>query len=100
MQKIFFKKDKDTYINNFLENVKYPQNKNIKEYLNIGKYEDLDELLEFIWKKEDFEELKSKGSKIEVFLGENDKIIDSSVAKDFFKEFATVYYFKDKGHLL
>lgn len=100
MQKLFFKKDKETYINNFLENVKYPQNKNIKEYLNIGKYEDLDELLEFIWKKEDFEELKSKGSKIEVFLGENDKIIDSSVAKDFFKEFATVYYFKDKGHLL
>ena len=38
--------------------------------------------------------------KIEVFLGQNDKIIDSLAAKDFFKEFATVYYFKDKGHLL
>jgi hypothetical protein len=33
-------------------------------------------------------------------LGQNDKIIDSLDAKEFFKEFATVYYFKDKGHLL
>ncbi|HKM18967.1 MAG TPA: hypothetical protein VJY14_02790, partial [Aliarcobacter sp.] len=79
---------------------KYPQNKDIKEYLHIGKYEELEELLEFIWKKEDFDKLISKGIKIEVFLGGNDKIIDSFVAKDFFKDFATVYYFKDKGHLL
>ena len=100
MQKLFFKKDEKSYINNFLENVKYPQNNDIKEYLHIGKYEELEELLEFIWKKEDFEKLISKGIKIEVFLGGNDKIIDSFVAKDFFKDFATVYYFKDKGHLL
>ncbi|WP_228154479.1 pimelyl-ACP methyl ester esterase BioV [Aliarcobacter cryaerophilus] len=100
MQKLFFKKDEKSYINNFLENVKYPQNKDIKEYLDIGKYEELEELLEFVWKKEDFENLISKRIKIEVFLGGKDKIIDSFVAKEFFKEFATVYYFKDKGHLL
>ncbi|PRM97353.1 hypothetical protein CJ670_05435 [Arcobacter cryaerophilus gv. crypticus] len=100
MQKLFFKKDEKSYINNFLENVKYPQNKDIKEYLHIGKYEELEELLEFVWKKEDFEKLISKRIKIEVFLGEKDKIIDSFFVKEFFKDFATVYYFKDKGHLL
>ena len=100
MQKLFFKKDEKSYINNFLENVKYPQIKDIKEYLNTGKYEELEDLLNFKWIKEDFEKLISKGIKIEVFLGGNDKIIDSLAAKEFFKEFATVYYFKDKGHLL
>ncbi|MCD8541384.1 MAG: hypothetical protein LRY22_01715 [Aliarcobacter cryaerophilus] len=48
-----------------------------------------------------FRRVDKKGIKIEVFLGQNDKIIDSlEDAKEFFKEFATVYYFKDKGHLL
>jgi hypothetical protein len=41
-----------------------------------------------------------KGTKIEIFLGGVDKIIDSSKAKEFFKDFATVYYIKEKGHLL
>ena len=84
----------------FLENVKDKSTKSIENFFKKGSFKELDELLNFKWNKEDLEELIKKGIKIEVFLGQNDKIIDSLAAKEFFKEFATVYYFKDKGHLL
>ena len=100
MQLMFFKKDEDAYIKNFLENVKDKSTKSIENFFKKGSFKELDELLNFKWNKEDLEELIKKGIKIEVFLGQNDKIIDSLDAKEFFKEFATVYYFKDKGHLL
>ena len=100
MQLMFFKKNKEEYKNNFLQNVKYPLLKNIDSYVKDGTYEELSELLNFIWKKEDLQKLVDKNIKIEIFLGEKDKIINSLEAKEFFKEFATVYYFKDKGHLL
>ena len=100
MQLMFFKKDEDAYIKNFLENLKDKSTKSIENFFKKGSFKELDELLNFKWNKEDLEELIKKGIKIEVFLGQNDKIIDSLDAKEFFKEFATVYYFKDKGHLL
>ena len=100
MQLMFFKKDEDAYIKNFLENLKDKSTKSIENFFKKGSFEELNELLNFKWSKEDLEELIKKGIKIEVFLGQNDKIIDSLAAKEFFKEFATVYYFKDKGHLL
>jgi hypothetical protein len=100
MQLMFFKKNKEEYKNNFLQNVKYPLLKNIDSYVKDGTYEELSELLNFIWKKEDLQKLVDKNIKIEIFLGEKDKIINSLEAKVFFKEFATVYYFKEKGHLL
>lgn len=100
MQLMFFKKDEEQYIKNFLENVKSPFYKDVEKYFSKGSIEELKELLNFIWNKEELKKLVSKGIKIEVFLGEKDLIIDSNEAKEFFKDFATVYYFKDKGHLL
>ncbi len=97
---MFFKKDEEQYIKNFLGNVKSPIYKDIDKYFKKGNIQELKELLEFIWSKDDLKKLNSKGVKIEVFLGAKDLIIDSNEAKDFFKDFATVYYFKDKGHLL
>ncbi|WP_198306355.1 pimelyl-ACP methyl ester esterase BioV [Arcobacter vandammei] len=100
MQKMFFKKDEVAYIKNFLENVKSPKSADISNYFKKGSFEELEELLNFVWSRENLEKLVQKGIKIEVFLGGNDKIIDSFEAKEFFKDFATVYYFKEKGHLL
>src|SRR5574344_1696410 len=71
------------FIKNFLENVKDKSTKSIENFFKKGSFKELDELLNFKWNKEDLEELIKKGIKKEVF-----------------KEFATVYYFKDKGHLL
>ena len=50
--------------------------------------------------KIDLEKVISRGTRIEVFLGADDKIIDSKEAYEFFKEYATVYFIKNKGHIL
>jgi RNA recognition motif-containing protein len=44
--------------------------------------------------------LLEKNIKIEVFLGQLDKIIDAQAVYDFFKPYATVYFIKNSGHIL
>lgn len=100
LQLMFFKKDKENYIKNFLENVSFPTDIKMKKYFKEGLDSELEELLNYEWDKNKLKELVEKGIKIEVYLGGKDKIIDHESAKDFFKEFATVYYIKDKGHIL
>ncbi|XPV70495.1 MAG: pimelyl-ACP methyl ester esterase BioV [Halarcobacter sp.] len=100
MQLMFFKKDSKAYCENFLENITYPSNKNMKKYFNQGTYEELEELLNYTWDKKRLQELLNKGIKLEVYFGAKDKIFDTSLASDFFKEFAIVYYIKEKGHIL
>ena len=100
MQLMFFKKDANTYCENFLKNVASPTNQDISKYFNQGTIEELEELLNYEWSKEKLQKLVENGTKIEVFLGGVDKIIDAQKAKEFFKDFATVYYIKEKGHLL
>lgn len=100
MQLMFFKKDANSYCENFLKNVISPTTKDISKYFNMGTYEELEELLNYEWNKEKLQKLLDKGTKIEIFLGGIDKIIDSAKAKEFFVGFATVYYIKEKGHLL
>lgn len=99
-QLMYFKKDANAYCHNFLENVINPTNLDISKYFDLGTAEQLEELLNYNWSEEKLQKLLDKGTKIEVYLGAIDKIIDASKAKDFFKNFATVYYIKEKGHLL
>lgn len=100
LQLMFFKKDAKSYCENFLKNVVYPKELNLEKYFELGTYEELEELLTFEWNEEDIKKVLNKGTKIEVYLGSVDKIIDSSKAKDFFRKFATVYYINEKGHIL
>lgn len=100
MQLMFFKKDAQAYCDNFLENIAYPNNKDTSKYFKLGTNEELEELLTYEWCEEKLQRLLDKGVKIEVYLGEKDKIIDSKKANDFFKDYATVYYIKEKGHIL
>ncbi len=93
-----FEKNKDTYTKIFFKNIS--QGKNLNKYFNLGKEKELEELLLFIWKESDFKILEEKGIEIEVYLGGQDKIIMAQNAYDFFKKFAIVYYFKEKGHIL
>ncbi len=99
-QLMFFKKDANNYCQNFLKNVSYPTNLNMNDYFKMGSKEELEELLNYKWDEEKFQILINRGIKIEVYLGELDKIIDSNCAKDFFKNYSTVYYLKEKGHIL
>lgn len=99
-QVMYFKKDANAYCHNFLSNVIFPLQIDISKYFQLGTAEQLEELLNYNWSEEKLQKIILKGTKIEVYLGEKDKIIDSLKAKDFFKNFGTVYYIKEKGHLL
>jgi len=100
VQLLNFKKDSLRYTENFLKNVLYPSKKDISNYIQDGSYEELEELLNFEWKEDELKELQKRGIDIEVHLGGLDKIIDPKIAYEFFKPYATVYYYKDKGHIL
>jgi len=100
MQLMYYKKDEQAYCNTFLQNISFPSKVNMKEYYKEATSKELNELLYYTWNKNDLFKLLEKGTKIEVYLGQKDKIIDTNSAKDFFKEFATVYYIKQKGHIL
>ena len=101
MQLMFFKKDSLGYSENFLKNVLFPRvDVDVSKYFKMGTFEELDELLNYEWSEEKLQKVIDMGTKIEVYLGSVDKIIDSQKAKEFFTKFATVYYIKEKGHLL
>jgi len=99
-----FRKDKNSYIKNFLtkaginkwkmENGKWK----ILEEIEIKECneKELKELFTFEWEK--IKEVKN--IKIEVFLGECDRIIALKKAYEFFKNYADVYFIKNTNHFL
>ena len=97
---MYFKKDSNAYIELFSKNVIFPKNIDISKYFKIGSIAELEELLFYQWSEEKLQKVVDRGTKIEVYLGSEDKIIDALKTKEFFQKFATVYYIKDKGHLL
>ncbi len=100
MQTLYFSKDKNRYVKEFLEKTIYPSDFDIKAYFKEGTLEELKELLNYKWSTEKIKVLKKRGLEIEVYLGEKDKIINPNSALDFFLPFADVYYMKDVGHML
>ena len=99
-QLLYFKKDPKKYIENFLKNVTYKSSIDLNRYLKSATANELKELLYFKWNREDLKKISSNGTIIEVILGENDKIINSKKALEFFKGVATTYYIKNANHIL
>ena len=93
-------KNEDLYTKRFLKNISSPSNIDMTIYYKEPKANDLSELLNFIFLEDDLKYIQNKGIKIEVYLGEKDKIIDVDFARDFFIDFATIFYVKDVGHIL
>ena len=100
LQTLSFAKNSDTYTQNFMRNIAYPSNFDIQKYLQKGTLEELEMLLNYEWDKEKLQILHERNITIEVYLGEQDAIINALHVKDFFVPFANVYYFKRVGHIL
>jgi len=96
----YYKADKDSYTEEFLKNVTYPSKINLYDYLDVNRYEELEELLSYVWDKEKILELIERGVTIEVFMGKDDKIVNTEKSYEFFSKLTTVYLFKNRGHLL
>lgn len=100
LQLLYFKKDETEYKNNFVKNTIYPNNVSIKKYITTGTYEELDELLNYEWNEEDLKSILKANIKLEVFVGSEDKIVNSEASKELFRKFGEVYYIKGVGHSL
>jgi pimeloyl-ACP methyl ester carboxylesterase len=100
LQTLSFSKNSALYTQNFMQNIVSPSNFDMQPYFKQGSVEELHELLHYIWDAEKLKMLKERGIKIEIYVGEQDTIINALHVKDFFLPFASVYYFKRVGHIL
>jgi pimeloyl-ACP methyl ester carboxylesterase len=96
----YFQNSPEEYTKQFLLNVAYPNNINLNKYRKEGSKDELKELLEYQWDKDKIKTLQKKGIIIEIFLGVNDRIIDTKSAFNFFSKITTTYIIKNTGHLL
>jgi len=96
----YFEANRESYVKQFLQNVAYPSKISLNNYLNLGTKEELHALLSYVWNEEKIKEVLKRGTSIEVFIGDEDKIIDSKEAITFFRELSTLYIIKKSGHLL
>jgi pimeloyl-ACP methyl ester carboxylesterase len=96
----YFEEGQEAYVTKFLENTSYPSDINLGKYLHVGTKNELEALLTYEWDRSRIQEVLNRGTDIEIFLGEKDKIIDSQEVFDFFAPLVTTYYIKDVGHLL
>lgn len=99
LQLLAYTKNELAYMSQFMNSCFEPYEKKIIEHKQTTKQE-LEELLNYEWSLDELVELVDEGIKIEVYLGEKDKIIDVEGAKEFFLEVATVTYIKDANHFL
>jgi pimeloyl-ACP methyl ester carboxylesterase len=99
LQLMYFTKNETNYYNQFITNVFSPA-KADKLTPCIGTKAELAKLLFYEWSPLEIQQLIDKGIKIEVYLGEKDKIIDSQKAHQFFSSHVNVFFLKEVGHLL
>lgn len=99
LQMMGYNRDPEAYLEAFMRRCfePYPQ----RSTLHVKtEAQELHELLYFVWPEDTLQELVDRGVKIEVYLGEDDNIIDADAAKAFFLPFATTYYLKNANHFL
>ena len=96
----YFEAGQEAYVKQFLANVTYPSSLDLSNYLKVGTKEELEALLSYTWDKKKIQEVLDRGTTIEVFFGQDDKIIDAQQAFDFFAPLTTTYFIKSVGHVL
>jgi len=96
----YFEADNEAYTQQFLKNTAAPSSTDLSPFLHTGSRAELEALLAYRWEKEKLEVIRDRGTVIEVFLGSEDRIVDTKAAFGFFSDTATCYLIKNAGHLL
>lgn len=84
LQTLSFAKNTQAYCANFVNALAC---EGIEAYFQQGNLEELETLLHHSWEREKLEALKNRGVRIEVYVGEQDAIINALTCKDFFSSF-------------
>ncbi len=94
-----YKKDKEKYLSQFIKGCFEPNQ--LKKTLHVSTSQsELEELLHYEWDAKKLKEIQKSGVQIEVYLGNEDKIIDVQSAKEFLLPFATTYLINGANHFL
>ncbi|MBU1658268.1 pimelyl-ACP methyl ester esterase BioV [bacterium] len=99
LQLLAYKKNQELYLRQFINSCFFPHAIKKVEFSPTSS-DALDELLNYEWNLGELENLTKKGVVLEIYLGEEDRIIDVNSAKDFFQQVATVTYIKNANHFL
>jgi len=99
LQTLSYTKSKDIYLNGFLKSCFAPYKKKSIDTKDTT-IEELEELLSYVWDKQSIQKLIDFGVRVEVYLGEQDSIIDVESARTFFKNITTTTYIKGANHFL
>ncbi|MDH4943811.1 pimelyl-ACP methyl ester esterase BioV [Sulfurimonas sp. C5] len=100
LQLMSYKKNKEVYLQNFLDSCFAPYEKKIVKTNDTDTIDDLQTLLEYEWDLESLQKIVDAGVVIEVYLGFEDKIIDPHGAYQFFRQVANVTSIKRANHFL
>lgn len=96
-----WKRDAAAYRREFLRNCAAPSMRDLSPYAAEGSAEELEFLLRYRWEPEPLRRIRERGTVIEVFIGEKDRIIDAERAIGFFApEVDALYRFCHGGHIL
>jgi pimeloyl-ACP methyl ester carboxylesterase len=94
-------RDPAAYREAFFRNCAAPSDFDLAPYAAEGSREELEFLLRYVWEPEKLRRIRERGTVIEVFVGEKDRIIDASGATEFFApEVDALYRFRHGGHIL
>jgi len=94
-----YRADNILYRSRFIENCFAPFPMHTVEVVDDGETA-LEELLTFEWPEQMLRALQDRGIRIEVYLGGRDAVIDADAALEYFRRYATVFYFKNANHFL
>jgi len=95
-----YRKNQDIYLRQFINSCFFPYQKKDIQQSSDTTIDELQELLNYTWDIDMLKDIINNSVKIEVYLGGEDKIIDTTSAKDFFTEVATITYIKNANHFL
>jgi len=95
-----FSKSPQGYLDRFLVSCFAPSEVQEVELDSSGNEDQLRELLYFEWNSALMSSIVSKGIRIEVYLGLEDRVIDVEGAKEFFLPYATVTSIRAGNHFL
>lgn len=96
----YFAQDKDAYLAQFIQNAAFPSSHDLSYLVRPGEISELEALLSYEWDREKIAMLLERGTKIEVYLGGRDKLMQSGEAFEFFASLTTTYLIKEAGHFL
>jgi pimeloyl-ACP methyl ester carboxylesterase len=96
-----FRRDPEGYVATFLKRCADPSGRDLSPYRAPGTLRELETLLRYRWEPEKLRRIRERGTVVEVFVGDADRIIDAEGAIAFFApEVDALYRFRGAGHIL